>query len=229
MLSHRSAAVRWGLMRGYRGPVEVTAPTQRRSRRGLCAHEARLHPRDVTVKDGVPITTLARTLVDLALVEPEPVVEHAVHEAENHRRLHIPAVDAAIARAGSRRAGLPALRRSLHRRRPNAGGLRQDLEKKFHRLLHRHGFPPTRHNVLFELEDGERTELDVLFEDAWVGVELDAGPHRTARGFHRDRRKSRRLEALHRLPVVRVTHEDVDDHEEELAADLWSIVRARSV
>lgn len=155
-------------------------------------------------------------------------LEFAVHEAENRRALQVRAVDAAIARAGARRPGLPALRRALDRRRPNAGGLKQDLEKKFHRFLHRHGFPPTEHNVLFELAAGEVTEVDVLFRAAWLAVELDAGPHRTTRNFRRDRRKSRRLEAVHRLPVVRVTHEDVDDHEEELAADLRAMLAVRS-
>lgn len=228
VLSHRSAAVRWRIIRGYRGPVEVTAPTRRTRRRGLRPYTARLDPRDVTVKDGVPITTLARTLVDLAMVLDGERLELAVHEAENLKRLHLRAVDGAIARAGDRRRGLPALRRCLRRRRPNAGGLKSELEKKFHRFLHRHGFPPTEHNRLVELADEEMTEVDVLFRDAWVAVELDAGPHMTTRGFHRDRRKDRRLEAVHGLPVIRVTHEDVDDHAAELAADLWAMLGARS-
>lgn len=228
VISHRSAAVRWGILRGYRGPVEVTAPTQRTRRRRLRTYVARLHPRDVTTKDGVPITTLARTLVDLAMVLDGEQLEFTVHEAENRRLLRVRAVDGAIARAGGRRPGLPASRGALDHRRPNAGGLKQDLEKRFHRFLHRHGFPPTDHNVLFELGAGEVTEVDVLFRAAWLGVELDAGPHRTTRNFHRDRRKSRRLEAVHRLPVVRVTHQDVDDHEEELAADIWAMLEVRS-
>lgn len=58
VLSHRSAAMRWGILRGYRGPVEVTAPTQRARRRRLRTYEHRLHPRDITTKDGIPITTL---------------------------------------------------------------------------------------------------------------------------------------------------------------------------
>lgn len=228
VLSHRSAGQRWGLLRGYRGPVEVTAPTRRARRRGLRTYEARLDPRDVTLKGGVPITTLARTLVDLAMVLDAEGLDIAVHEAENLRRLRVRKVDDAISRAGARRSGLPALRRSLDRRRPNAGGLKHELEKKFHRFLHRHGFPPSEHGVLFELEGGDMAEVDALFREAWVGVELDAGPHMTIRGFHRDRRKSRRLEALHRLPVIRVTHQDIDDHEAELAADLWAMLLARS-
>lgn len=228
VLSHRSAAVRWGVLRGYRGPVEVTAPTRRTRRDRLRPYEAKLHARDVTVKDGVPVTTLARTLVDLSMVLDEVALDIAVHEAENLKRLRVRAVDEAIGRAGARRAGLPALRRCLDRRRPNAGGLKADLEKKFHRFLHRHGFPPSEHNVLLELDTGRLTELDVLFRDAGVGVELDAGPHLTTRAFHKDRRKDRRMEAIHRVTVLRVTHQDLDDHETELADDLWAVLRARS-
>lgn len=229
VLSHRSAAVRWRVIRHYRGPVEVTAPTRRTRRGRLRTYAATLDPRDVTMKDGVPITTLARTLVDLAMVLDEERLEYAVHEAENLRRLRVRAVDGAIARAGVRRAGLPALRRSLARRRPNAGDLKHELEKKFHRFLHRHGFPPSEHNVLFELGDDDVTELDVFFRDARVGVELDAGPHRTTRNFHGDRRKDRRMRAVHRVTVFRVTHLDVDEREQELADDLWAVLRDRSV
>lgn len=220
--------MRWGILRGYRGPVEVTAPTRRARRARLRTYEARLHPRDVTLKDGVPITSLARTLVDLAMVLDAGALDIAVHEAENLRRLRVRNVDEAMARVGARRTGLPALRRSLDRRRPNTGGLKHDLEKKFHRFLHRHGFPPSERNVLIELGGGEVTELDVFFRDAGVGVELDAGPHRTTDRFHSDRRKDRRLKAIHRVTVLRVTHRDVDDDEAELADDLWAILRSRS-
>lgn len=122
VLSHRSAGARWRLVPQQRGPVEVTAPRHRRSRGRLRAYHATLHPRDITVKDGIPITTVARTLVDLATVLDEEALGHAVHEAEYGKRLHVPAVDAAIARAGVKREGLPALRRRLARHRPVKAG-----------------------------------------------------------------------------------------------------------
>ena len=228
VLSHRSAAVRWGLLRRYDGPVEVTAPTRRARRARLRPYEGNLDPRDVTTKDGVAVTTLARTLVDLAAILTPEQLEVAVHEAENLRRLRIRAVDAAIERAGRRQPGRPALRRCLAARRPNAGGLKFELEKKFHRFLHRHGFPPCEHNVLFELDDHDVTELDAFFRGAGVGVELDGGPHQTTRGFHKDRRKDRRMEAVHRVTILRVTHRDLDEGEAELAADLWAVLVARS-
>lgn len=141
VLSHRSAAVRWGLLRRYDGPVEVTAPTRRSRRARLRPYEVKLDPRDVTTKDGVPITTLARTLVDLAAILTPEQLEVAVHEAENLRRLRVRAVDAAIDRAGKRRSGLPALRRCLAGRRPNAGGLK--FERPSPQRRRRSGWTPS--------------------------------------------------------------------------------------
>lgn len=228
VLSHRSAAVRWRIMRSYRGPVEVTTPRRCGKRGPLRARTGRLDPRDITIKDGVPITTLARTLVDLAAVLDEEALATAVHEAEFCKLLRVPAVDAAMTRAG-RRPGRPALRRCLRDHRPTTGRVDRELERRFVRFLHRHGFPPTRHNVTFRLEDGEEVTLDVYFEHARFGIELDGRQaHDTTRNFHRDRRKDRRLDALHRVLVRRVTRRDLDVHEQELAADLWATLTRRS-
>lgn len=227
VLSHFSAAARWKIRR-YRGStVHVTVPGRRRSRRGIRVHESPLHPRDITTKDGVRLTTVARTLVDLAALLDAEQLDTAVHEAEFLRRLRVRAVDEAIRRAGPV-AGLPNLRRALRSRRPAGGRIDFDLERAFHAFLRRHGFPPSEHGVEFALDDGRRTSVDVLFRDAWVAVELDGGPHRTTRNFHADRRKDRRLEALHGLIVIRVTEEDLLSHETELTADLWATLRRRT-
>lgn len=62
MLSHWTAGVRWRLIRPVHGPVHVIAPRDRRTRRGICTHKARLHPHDRTKRDGIPITSVSRTL-----------------------------------------------------------------------------------------------------------------------------------------------------------------------
>lgn len=224
VLSHRSAAARWGILRRHTGPVEITARTQRRRRRGLIPHQADLDPQDVTTKDGIPITTLARTLVDLAGCVAEAVLEVAIHEAQVLKRLHVPKVDRAMARAGRRR-GAGALRRRLGRHRPAKGDLDGTrLERKFLRFLREYGFPPAEHGVGFDLEDGEKATLDVFWRKAKVGVELDGGVHQSDKHFRSDRRKSRRIEALHAVTVVRVTDEDVDDRPDELARDLDALL-----
>ena len=82
--------------------------------------------------------------------------------------------------------------------------------------------------MTFDLEDGERTTVDVLFRDAWVAVELDGGVHESRRHFHTDRRKSRRLEALYGLVVFRVTEEDLAERADELARDLHATIARRT-
>lgn len=227
VLSHFSAAARWKIRRYRSTTVHVTVPRRRRSRKGIHVHRSSLHPRDITTKDGIRLTTIARTLVDLAALLNDAELDTAVHEAEFLKRLDVCAVEQAMYRAGPV-TGLPKLRRSLRTRRPAGGRIDFDLEREFHAFLRRHGFPPTEHGVEFDLGNGDRTTVDVLFRDAWVAIELDGGPHRTTRNFHRDRRKGRRLEALHALPIVRVTEEDLRDHEDELAADLWATLERRT-
>lgn len=202
VLSHRSAALRWKILRHDRGPVEVTARTQRRRQKGLRPYRA-----------------------DLA---PEDVLDTAVHEAEHLTRLNLRRVDEAIARAGATRRGIPALRRRLRRYRPANGRLDTDMEKLFVQFLRTYGFSPSEHGVAFDLEGGERTTVDVLFRDAWVAVELDGGVHESARHFHTDRRKSRRLEALYGLVVFRVTEEDLTERADELARDLHATIARRA-
>src|SRR5215212_3798389 len=67
VLSHRTAAVLWGIQRARRGPVEVTARGGRQGverRRGIWIHRCRFGPEDVTGRDGFQVTTVARTLFD---------------------------------------------------------------------------------------------------------------------------------------------------------------------
>ena len=96
-LSHGCAAVHWGLLRPLDGPIDITVPTQngRRRRRGIRIHrcatfkahfptsgfEKRLAPL-VTVRDRIPVTTVARTLVDIRATLAPYLVRRAIRQAE---------------------------------------------------------------------------------------------------------------------------------------------------
>ena len=113
LLSHRSAACHRALLGGSFALVDVSCPRQRRARAGLRVHRTRtLAPRDVTVHDGIPITSVARTLLDLADVAPCRLVERAIHQAEILRVFDLRAVDDVLARANGRR-GAAVLRAVL--------------------------------------------------------------------------------------------------------------------
>ena len=148
VLSHRSAAHVWAVRRSSGPLIEVIAPYPRRAGRGVRVREGRLAADEVTTHDGLPVTTVSRTLLDLAAVLSRQSLERAIQEAER-RRLGdavglrraphtppAPARDRHVAldprrRAARRephpqpaRAPLPRLRRS---RRPAAPG-RQRLD-----------------------------------------------------------------------------------------------------
>ncbi len=226
VLSHRSAAARWGLRR-WRGDVEVIVPTRRRRRRGLHPRTRLLHPRDITMKDGLPITTLARTLVDLASLLDEAALDHAVQEADVLGKLRVEAVDAAMARAPGAR-GLPRLRAALVRRRPVDGPLRDVFERRFHGFLRDRDYPPSRHNVPFDLGRGVWATVDVVFEEAWLAIELDGGSHLTPAKYAADRRRDRRLMSVHRLPVSRVTWFELTEEPDALDEDLKAQLASRN-
>ena len=79
VVSHRSAAVLWGVS-GFRpGPLAITVPPGRSGRNAL----ARVHRSDVTGvrRDGIPVTRPARTIADLARVVSGDVLEEAVDDA----------------------------------------------------------------------------------------------------------------------------------------------------
>ncbi|HEX6455723.1 MAG TPA: type IV toxin-antitoxin system AbiEi family antitoxin domain-containing protein [Solirubrobacterales bacterium] len=137
LLSHGSAAVHWELLRPLDGPIDVTVPTQngRKSRRGVRIHrcqsldqspfptrgaEKRLPPLR-TVRGGIPVTTVARTLEDLRRSDLRPsLVRRAIRQAE-FLQLPMGAIE--------------------------TDGTRSDLERDFLRLWRRHRLRPPEVNV----------------------------------------------------------------------------------
>jgi predicted transcriptional regulator of viral defense system len=101
-LSHRSVAALHGLRPDNRAKIDVTLPRSSvRSRHGIEVHgSSTLTAADVTAVDGIPCTTVARTLVDLGDDVDGQSVEHAVGQAEVLGLFDGKAVDAALERAG---------------------------------------------------------------------------------------------------------------------------------
>ena len=97
-LSHRSAAALWGLRPSAGTWIEVTAPRQVRSHRGMKPHRRSLLADEVTEIRGIPVTTVPRTLLDLAAVLPRHQVERAMNEAEVRRLTDALSAPALLAR-----------------------------------------------------------------------------------------------------------------------------------
>ena len=114
VLSHVSAAEAWGLHPGARARYDVTVPRTLRPRPGLSPHRGVLAEDERTRLDGLPVTTVARTLLDLAAVLDEHRLERALERAEILRLLDLGALSALLGRY-PRRAGTPALTGILRR------------------------------------------------------------------------------------------------------------------
>src|SRR4051794_15134357 len=84
VLSHRSAGALWGL-RPWNGRIEITTRAVRRGRQGLLLHGAVLAPDEIATHDGIPVTTPARTQLDLAGVLQKRQLQQAINEAERLR------------------------------------------------------------------------------------------------------------------------------------------------
>jgi very-short-patch-repair endonuclease len=198
VLSHRSAAQLWRLRdRGPQRP-EVTAAAQRRRKSSLTCHRSNLHPDEITRHHRIPVTTVARTLFDLAGAISRDQLERAFDRAELARRLDLAEVDSLLARH-PRRRGARALRAVIagHAASPFT---RSELEDRFLALIRRAGLPLPRVNALVE-----GLEVDFSWPDRLLAVEVDGWEyHGGAAAFERDRSRDRRLSAAG-WRVVRIT------------------------
>lgn len=211
-LSHRSAAAVWGLRPNAAGRVEVTVPRERAGVRGIQVHRTRmLDPADFTVKDGIPVTSVARTLLDLAGVLRTQDLLAAIDRAERERIFDLTAVIDVLERARGRR-GARALRRAIAAYEPSTQ--KSELERAFKRLLESApDIPRTSFNALVDGEAGTH-EVDALWRDARLAVQTDGFDfHRTRRDRERDAAGDADLE-LAGFRVMRFTWDDVTVHGE---------------
>jgi very-short-patch-repair endonuclease len=216
-LSHRSAAALWGLRPSEY--LDVTVPTYRK-RPGIRIHTSSLPPDEITSLQAIPVTTVPRTLLDLASTLPPHQVERAANEAELRGRTDRLSLADLVARY-PRRPGLPTIKSIIERLEAGTTVTRSELEARFLDLVRASGLPPTSPNTKVL-----GYECDFVWREQAVVVELDgAAVHRTLSAFHRDRERDRALQAQG-WRVIRITWRDLDRNAEGLATDLRRILRA---
>lgn len=164
----------------------------------------------MTIRRRVPVTTLARTLFDIAAESSEEALEAAIREAEYLHRFRLPSLEALLERHPGRR-GATTLEACLDRLgRGPRGRVRSRLEVKFAALLTQSDLPRPSLNTILDL-DGFVVEADCLWAQQQVIIELDGGrAHRTRVAFESDRERDRRLQAAG-WRVVRVTWSQLDN------------------
>ncbi len=207
VLSHRDAAALHGLRPGNHRLVDVTGRNARADQLGICFHRTTvLDAQDITTVDGIPVTTVARTLVDLAGVAPRDHLARAVKEAERRRVFDLRAVESAMARTRGRPGpGHKALREAIAEHVAlGLSATRSPLEDAFLRLLKDASLPLPATNAHLE-----GFEVDAVWRAQRIAVELDGWEfHRTKHAFERDRERDAVLTAAG-WRVVRLTHRQV--------------------
>lgn len=221
VLSHRSAAALWGIG-SFSGAIEITSPRNARSRGAIRRHCVLLPPDEVTVRNGIPVTSVHRTLFDYAGLSSAYRLEAAIREAEYRRlwdRLSLPAL---LARHPGRR-GNANLRLCLERLGRTAGFTRSDLEELFLPFLDRFGLSRPHLNARLQIR-GEWIEVDCLWRQERLVVELDSrAAHETRVAFETDRDRDRRLQS-EGWRVVRITWRHLHEEPERIARDLGSLL-----
>jgi very-short-patch-repair endonuclease len=201
-LSHSSAAGLWGIRPVRSGAIEVstTSGAQRR-RPGIAVHRrSGLTEADITRHRGIPVTTPACTLVDLALRLPPAELEAAINQADVLRLTDPEALRAAI--DDLTRPGAAKLRSLLDRR--TFTFTRSALERYFFPIARAAGLPKPLTNVYV---NGH--EVDFYFEDLGLVVETDGlGYHRTPQQQAKDRVRDQD-HTVAGPPPLRFTHHQI--------------------
>ncbi|MGH2800410.1 MAG: type IV toxin-antitoxin system AbiEi family antitoxin domain-containing protein [Solirubrobacterales bacterium] len=190
VLSHWDAAALWELVgpRGTRFHVTIDTRAGIPRRDGLTPHRSRLHDEDRELVDGIPVTSVPRTLLDLAEVLDPHGLQRAYEEAARIRALDVRAIEGLLARSNGRR-GVGALRALLDYDPGPAVDTRSELERLFCDLIRGAGLPMPSVNVLVE-----GFLVDAYWPVARLVVELDGYEyHRGREEFERDHAKLGRL------------------------------------
>lgn len=221
VLSHVSAAALWGIRHSSSAYVHVTVPSAagRARRRGIVVHRSlTLVPEDVDAHEAIAVTSVSRTLLDLAGVLAPGRLERAVEQSLASRLFDLRAVDAVLA-ANPRRPGAATLAEIVARIHDEPSLTRRELEALMLDLYAAHGIERPEVNVLI---DG--IEVDFLWRAHRLVVETDGREwHETPQGFARDRERDERLTVLG-YRVVRFTYRRVVDHPDAVAATLRALL-----
>jgi hypothetical protein len=217
--SHATAAFLWGFLQRYEPPPEISLPTGDRRPRHIVTHRCpSLQRRDITHQRGVPITTRARTALDLAPRLTNEQLTRLVNDERREGRLGTDALTDIVDR-NPLHPGAKLLRPFIDSpHNPTNSGFEDD----FLAFTAKYGLPTPEINFRF---NGRK--LDAFFPQYGLIVECDGWPyHRDRQKFEDDReRDADHLD--HGLATVRITKTRFDDTPDREAARLRRILSRR--
>ena len=227
VLSHRSAAALHELGAAGRSRIDVTVPMPYARRiKGVSVHRSRtLTVADTAVVDGIPCTTVARTLLDLGAVVGRRPLERALEQADVQEVLDYAVLIDQIERNHGTR-GARRLRAVLADHHAGDAPTESELEERLLALCRASGLPLPERQVQIWLRDGEpAVRVDFVWRAQKLIVETDGGRyHRTRRAFESDRRKDQRL-TLAGWRVLRITWRQLADEPQRIATLIAAALR----
>jgi very-short-patch-repair endonuclease len=187
---------------------------------GIRCHWARtLHRHDTTTIDGIPVTTLARTYLDLAEVLNHHRLLEALEAGQRLNTLDLHAIEAVMARNPGRHGTRP-LQATVAELADDPPLIQSRLEQAFREIIRDHHLPEPQFNVYVE---GEL--VDVVWREHRLVVEVDSwGYHRGKRSFEDDRRRGNKLLRA-RWRLARFTDAQVNSRLDAVGTELSELLR----
>jgi very-short-patch-repair endonuclease len=175
---------------------------------------------DAALRDGIPVTSISRTLLDLAAGLPRDRFERALEKSERLELFNLHSIQELLGRCG-RHPGARRLRTAVTAYQPPTF-THSDLERLFLELIRQAGLP--RPSVNFFVAG---YEIDMYWPRERFGVELDGFEfHRTRSAFERDRRRQEDLK-LEGIEIVRLTWRRIEHEPDQVAHRLRALLRRR--
>ncbi len=188
--SHRSAAALWNLPGGSRDIIELTCPRWRRARHGeLVVHETKaFESKDVTHVDNIPVSTPARTILDLGAVRGPHTIELALEVALHQKIVTMVEIREVLWRLGrSGRNGVGVLRSVVRPRDPAAVPTESPMETRVLQVLRAAGFPEPERQFVVRANGKFVARVDLAYPNFRVAIEYESYEwHLGARALERD-------------------------------------------
>jgi hypothetical protein len=221
LLSHYSAAWLWDIANVEPEPFHVTTSIWRTPRPPLHLHQSlALTSADRALREGIPVTALPRTLLDLAATVRFDWLERMVERSEDLGLFDLRAVEEVLSRTVGHH-GHARLRRAISLYQPSSF-TRSGLERRFLELCIEAGLPQPRANYV---EQG--FELDCYWPEYRFAVELDVfETHGTRAAFERDRKRQEDL-LLAGIQMTRVTGPRLEREPQEVIKRVARLLEAR--
>jgi hypothetical protein len=197
--SHLAAGWLWGLLRTRPGTMHITSRSPRPRKRPFVVHTSDLAPVDLARRDGIPVTSLARTILDLAVDSRPRTVSRFIRQADDDKNFDLRAMEDLLARTKGHR-GQAKVRAALEIYDETPVFTRSDLERRFFEVVTAAGLPVPSMNCFVA-----GYEIDAYWADHRFGVELDVfGTHGSRLSFEEDRERDDEL-LLAGIETTRVT------------------------